>query len=266
MPLDRSNLVWRAANVLWRALRRAGEARDVVIRLEKRIPLQSGLGGGSADAAATLVALAQLWQVDVRPSQLTDLAGDDRLRRSVLPLGRHGAGAWPRRRGLPARRPPAPLDRPADSRVWRVDGGSLWWYDSDRGRGELTSGSAIRRRAVAVALRADDQRPRGADLESSSGDRSHARRASPGGRRGCGDVGQRVYRVRSVPAPAGGRGRRDRAGRLRLAGVADAIAGAGRVRAPDAPIEVGDHFNASGRAAGGRAVTPVTLPGSKVLD
>ena len=74
VPLDRSNLVWRAADALWRSLRRPGGARDVVIRLHKRIPLQAGLGGGSADAAATLIALARLWRVPVRPSQITDLA------------------------------------------------------------------------------------------------------------------------------------------------------------------------------------------------
>ena len=74
VPLDASNLIWRAAETLWKALRRAGTVRDVVIQLEKHIPLQAGLGGGSADAAATLVALAQLWRVPVKPSQLTDLA------------------------------------------------------------------------------------------------------------------------------------------------------------------------------------------------
>ena len=74
VPLDRSNLIWRAAEVLWRSLRRQGEARDVVIRLDKSIPLQSGLGGGSADAAAALLGLARLWRVPVRPAQLTDLA------------------------------------------------------------------------------------------------------------------------------------------------------------------------------------------------
>ena len=74
VPLDQSNLIWRAAQALWRALRRSGPVRDVVIRLEKRIPLQSGLGGGSADAAATLVALARAWRVPIRPVQLTDVA------------------------------------------------------------------------------------------------------------------------------------------------------------------------------------------------
>jgi len=75
VPLDRSNLIWRAADALWRALRRSGPARGMVVRLDKRIPLQAGLGGGSADAAATLVALARAWRVPVRPAQLTDVGG-----------------------------------------------------------------------------------------------------------------------------------------------------------------------------------------------
>jgi 4-diphosphocytidyl-2-C-methyl-D-erythritol kinase len=74
VPLDESNLVWRAAQVLWRALRREGTARDVVIRLEKRIPIEAGLGGGSADAAATLVGLARLWRIPVRATQLIEVA------------------------------------------------------------------------------------------------------------------------------------------------------------------------------------------------
>jgi 4-diphosphocytidyl-2-C-methyl-D-erythritol kinase len=74
VPLDDSNLVWRAAAALWRALRRRGPVRDVVVRLEKGIPLQAGLGGGSTDAAATLVGLAAAWGVPLRTVQMSDVA------------------------------------------------------------------------------------------------------------------------------------------------------------------------------------------------
>jgi 4-diphosphocytidyl-2-C-methyl-D-erythritol kinase len=61
VPLDNTNLVWRAAAALWSALGRAGEPADVVITIDKAIPMQAGLGGGSADAAAALLGLARLW-------------------------------------------------------------------------------------------------------------------------------------------------------------------------------------------------------------
>jgi 4-diphosphocytidyl-2-C-methyl-D-erythritol kinase len=61
IPLDASNLVWKAAAALWHALGRAGDPADTAITLEKVIPMQAGLGGGSADAAATLLGLARLW-------------------------------------------------------------------------------------------------------------------------------------------------------------------------------------------------------------
>jgi 4-diphosphocytidyl-2-C-methyl-D-erythritol kinase len=61
VPVDPSNLVWRAAQALWAALGRPKAPRDVAITIKKQIPIQSGLGGGSADAAAALHALAKLW-------------------------------------------------------------------------------------------------------------------------------------------------------------------------------------------------------------
>lgn len=61
IPLDRSNLVWKAADALWKALGRPGEPCDTIVTIEKNIPMEAGLGGGSADAAAALLAFARLW-------------------------------------------------------------------------------------------------------------------------------------------------------------------------------------------------------------
>ena len=66
-----SNLVLRAARTL---AGRAGIAPKAAIRLTKRIPVAAGLGGGSADAAATLLALVDLWRVAMPEEELFDLA------------------------------------------------------------------------------------------------------------------------------------------------------------------------------------------------
>jgi len=62
VPTDETNLVSRAAAALWRALGRDGEPRDAHVKLVKQIPLAAGLSGGSADAAAALVALNVVWE------------------------------------------------------------------------------------------------------------------------------------------------------------------------------------------------------------
>jgi 4-diphosphocytidyl-2-C-methyl-D-erythritol kinase len=62
LPTDRTNLVWRAAQALWTAMRREGEPRDAQVTIDKRIPVGAGLGGGSANAAAALVGLHALWK------------------------------------------------------------------------------------------------------------------------------------------------------------------------------------------------------------
>lgn len=65
------NLVLRAARLL---AGRAGVSPRAAIRLSKRIPVAAGLGGGSADAAATLLALVDLWRIAMPPEELFDLA------------------------------------------------------------------------------------------------------------------------------------------------------------------------------------------------
>lgn len=65
------NLVLRAAEGLRRLTGFSGGAR---IELTKNLPLASGIGGGSADAAATLQALIQVWQVAPAHNALFDLA------------------------------------------------------------------------------------------------------------------------------------------------------------------------------------------------
>ena len=74
MPTDASNLVWRAAQALWSASGRADEVRGVQVTIDKRIPSQAGLGGGSSDAAAALAALNELWRARFDAGDLARLA------------------------------------------------------------------------------------------------------------------------------------------------------------------------------------------------
>jgi 4-diphosphocytidyl-2-C-methyl-D-erythritol kinase len=70
VPLDRGNLVWRAAERLWSLAGRAGAPHGCAIIIDKKIPVAGGLGGGSADAAAALVALARYWGLACSPRDL----------------------------------------------------------------------------------------------------------------------------------------------------------------------------------------------------
>ncbi|BAF58277.1 4-diphosphocytidyl-2C-methyl-D-erythritol 2-phosphate synthase [Pelotomaculum thermopropionicum SI] len=93
LPPGKENLVYRAAELL----RAAGGVRaGAEIRLKKAIPVAAGLGGGSADAAAALVALNEMWNTGFSPAGLMELAeqlGSD------VPFGLMGGTALARGRG-----------------------------------------------------------------------------------------------------------------------------------------------------------------------
>jgi 4-diphosphocytidyl-2-C-methyl-D-erythritol kinase len=71
VPLDGSNLAWRAAELL---ARHVGVDADVALHLAKGVPVAGGMAGGSADAAATLVACDALWTTGLSRDELGRLA------------------------------------------------------------------------------------------------------------------------------------------------------------------------------------------------
>jgi 4-diphosphocytidyl-2-C-methyl-D-erythritol kinase len=69
------NLVLRARDLLLPEAEKQGmQAPQVHIHLEKNLPIASGIGGGSADAAATLRGLIRLWKLAIPPDDLQDMA------------------------------------------------------------------------------------------------------------------------------------------------------------------------------------------------
>ena len=70
LPCDSRNLVYRAAA---RLAEQAGIQPAVRLALRKRIPVGAGLGGGSSDAAATLLALNRWWKLDWPVDRLASL-------------------------------------------------------------------------------------------------------------------------------------------------------------------------------------------------
>nr|EJI95125.1 4-(cytidine 5'-diphospho)-2-C-methyl-D-erythritol kinase [Rhodococcus sp. JVH1] len=87
VPTDSSNLVWQAAEML---AAESGRRPDVEIAIDKGIPVAGGMAGGSADAAATLVGLNALWQLDLSREELDGFAaklGSD------VPFSLHGGTA-----------------------------------------------------------------------------------------------------------------------------------------------------------------------------
>lgn len=72
LGMNEDNLVARAATMLAEQSGRIDEGLE--IKLTKRLPVASGIGGGSADAAATIRGLANLWQLGGNPAMLFEVA------------------------------------------------------------------------------------------------------------------------------------------------------------------------------------------------
>ncbi|MBF6131551.1 4-(cytidine 5'-diphospho)-2-C-methyl-D-erythritol kinase [Nocardia otitidiscaviarum] len=93
VPTDRTNLVWKAAV---RLAHLDGRAPLVEIAIDKGIPVAGGMAGGSADAAAALVGLNDLWELGLGREQLLDIAAE---LGSDVPFALHGGTALGRGRG-----------------------------------------------------------------------------------------------------------------------------------------------------------------------
>ncbi|MCF8127749.1 MAG: 4-(cytidine 5'-diphospho)-2-C-methyl-D-erythritol kinase, partial [Deltaproteobacteria bacterium] len=70
-PASADNLAWRAAQSFFS---RIGWRNGLSITLTKNVPVAAGLGGGSSDAAATLMALSELFSEPLPPKELAELA------------------------------------------------------------------------------------------------------------------------------------------------------------------------------------------------
>jgi 4-diphosphocytidyl-2-C-methyl-D-erythritol kinase len=70
IPVDENNLIIRAANAL---REKYNIKRGARIHLEKKIPSPGGLGGGSSDAAISLLALASLWNIKASKDELENI-------------------------------------------------------------------------------------------------------------------------------------------------------------------------------------------------
>ncbi len=79
---ERDNLVLRAARAL---ASRYGVTKGASLTLDKRLPVASGIGGGSADAAAALRLLVRFWGLEANEAELLDHRRWSRRRRSRLP-------------------------------------------------------------------------------------------------------------------------------------------------------------------------------------
>jgi 4-diphosphocytidyl-2-C-methyl-D-erythritol kinase len=133
VPRDSRNLVWKALALVHARVRgRRGEPRGVHVTLKKRIPAEAGLGGGSADAAATLLAATRLWRLDLDLASLARLAA---LLGSDVPFFLAGGTALGTGRGDDVSPLPEPPPTPiviVKPRFGVATAEAYRWVDEDR--------------------------------------------------------------------------------------------------------------------------------------
>lgn len=93
VPADERNLAWKAAELM---AEHVGRAPDVEITIDKSIPVAGGMAGGSADAAAVLVAMNTLWELGVPRRDLHAMSAE---LGSDVPFALHGGTALGTGRG-----------------------------------------------------------------------------------------------------------------------------------------------------------------------
>ncbi|MFN3652140.1 MAG: 4-(cytidine 5'-diphospho)-2-C-methyl-D-erythritol kinase [Armatimonadota bacterium] len=158
VPSDRTNLVYQAALLLQERYPEAA-GRGARLTLEKHTPSGAGMGGGSVDAAAALVLLERLWNLQVAPEERAALAAE---LGSDVPFFLTGGTALARGRGellqpLPTAplwlvllRPPVSVSTPWAYRQWHPEacgGASVEEFSAALAGGDPA--------AVAAAMRND---------------------------------------------------------------------------------------------------------------
>jgi 4-diphosphocytidyl-2-C-methyl-D-erythritol kinase len=150
LPTDEKNLIIRAARALIATEQLTNEeqracAQRTSIRLQKRIPVAGGLGGGSSNAAATLLALRRLWNLEIPDEALHALAAE---LGSDVPFFLRGGAALATGRGEILTPLPDPPPLSLVLVVPRFGVGTPWAYSAWR---PVTDGPSVEECRAALA-------------------------------------------------------------------------------------------------------------------
>ena len=107
VPQDETNTCWRVTERVLKILKKRAK---VTIAITKNLPVQGGLGAGSSNGVATMLALEKELGEQLTPAQKLEIAASDRIGLAAVPGGRNDPGNRPRRTGLSARRPVGDFD------------------------------------------------------------------------------------------------------------------------------------------------------------